>query len=136
MENFILDRDIKVMCITAESFPAGIQAAHQKLHACGAFSPGKNYFGISYPDQGKIIYKAAMEESETGEAEKLGLEIFTISRGNYISVILTDYIKDLPKISKVFGELTSYPGIDPHGACVEWYINGGKDMRCMVRLDD
>ena len=134
MEKFTLDRDFKVMCITANSFPEGIPAAHQKLHACGPFSAGKNYFGISYPDQRQIVYKAAMEESESGEAEKLGLETFVIRKGDYVSVILTDYLKDLPKISKVFDELTSLPGIDRHGACIEWYINGGKDMRCMVRL--
>ena len=136
MEKYKLDKDIKVMCVTADSFPEGIQAAHKKLHNCGPFSKDKGYFGLSYPDKGLIIYKAAIEEIEAGEAEEKGLETFVIRKGNYISIVLPDYLKDLSAIPKVFAELTSYRGIDPHGVCIEWYLNGGKDMRCMVRLDD
>lgn len=40
MENFTLNADIKVMCVTAESFPEGIMAAHSQLHIIVSFSNG------------------------------------------------------------------------------------------------
>ena len=40
---------------------------------------GRNFFGISSPNmKGDLIYKAAVEESFRGEAEKLGCETFMI----------------------------------------------------------
>lgn len=40
---------------------------------------------------------------------------------------------DIPAIGKAFKELLAIPGIDPEGACVEWYLSN-KDVQCMVRL--
>jgi predicted transcriptional regulator YdeE len=136
METIQLDNDITVMYVNATSFPEGVLAAHQQLHSLIPFSTERKYYGLSRPDDGNgIIYKAAAEEKQTGEAAKLNLETVTIKKGNYISATLHDYMKDLPAIGTTFQQMITRPDIDPEGYCVEWYLSD-IDVQCMVRLKD
>ena len=52
-------RHIGVLCITATSFPSGIMDAHQKQHELIPYTTERKYFGISRPENGGIVYKAA-----------------------------------------------------------------------------
>jgi hypothetical protein len=134
MENFTLEKDIKVFYITATSFPEGIMEAHEKMHALVADKKGRRFFGISRPEnKGAIVYKAAAEELQEGEAEKLNCESMMILKGEYIGTTILNYPKDVQSISKAFDKLLRHPGLDPYGYCVEWYLNEN-DVRCMVRL--
>lgn len=135
MEVVTFDKDLEVMYVTATSFPNGVLVAHQQLHSLIPFSDTRKYFGISRPENGAIIYKAGAEELESGEAGRLNLETLTLKKGNYLSVVVQDYMKDLPAIGKAFQLLTAEPGIDPQGYCVEIYLSD-KDVQCMIRLAD
>ena len=134
METFILEEDIKVFTMSAQSFPDGILEAHQKLHGIVPFSTERRYFGISRPERGVITYKAAAEELE-GEKGKYELDPLIIKKGRYISLVISGYMKDEQAIAKAFEKLLEYPDIDPNGYCVEWYISDD-DVRCMIRLED
>ena len=134
MEKFTLEDDIKVFCETAKSFPDGIMQAHKELESIISCSKQRRYFGNSNRNsKGIIIYDAAAEEIYQGEAEELGCEKFVIESGHYISLLIENYISDIPAIAKAFQQLTEYPGTDPEGYCIEWYLNE-KDVRCMVKL--
>jgi len=136
METFILDTNINVLCVTAKSFPEGVMEAFDKLHSLVPFDEKRRLFGISRPNkQGKIIYKAALEELHQGEAEKVGCESFVIQKGKYIFLDRADFMKNLQSIGEAFHELISQSNIDPNGYCLEWYLNDNKDVRCLVRLD-
>jgi len=134
MENYFLENDITVFYVEADLFPNGILAAHQKLHALIPYSDKRKYFGISNPDKtGTIIYRAAAEELTEGEADKLNLETMILKQGNYCSIVIENYLKDVADIGSAFNILLSNSNIDPQGACVEWYLND-TDVQCMVRL--
>ena len=134
-DEYYIDKDITVLCKTAASFPAGIQKAHKDLHSLLSSSEQRMFYGISYPDRdGNIIYKAAAEQVNKGEAEKLNLEKFTIRRGKYISEVLKDWRKDETSVGKTFRKLLSDPRIDKKGYCLEIYFSEN-DMRCLVPLD-
>ena len=135
METTTLDHDIKVFYITAKSFPDGIMEAHRKLHSLVPFSQSRKYFGISRPEHGQIVYRAATEERNPGEAEKYDCDTLTLKKGNYLSTTIHDYMNDLTSIWKTFEQILSDPRIDPEGYCVEWYLSQ-KDVKCMVRLKD
>jgi hypothetical protein len=135
METTTLDQDIKIFYMTAKSFPEGVLEAHQKLHALIPYSTERRYFGLSRPENGTILYKAAAEEMQPGEAEKLKCDTLTIKKGSYISITIPDFMNDIPAIQRTFNQLLSQPGLDPQGYCVEEYINE-KDMICMVRLNN
>jgi predicted transcriptional regulator YdeE len=134
MENYTFEEDINVICITASSFPEGVMAAHQKLHTLVPFSTDRRYFGLSRPENGSIVYKAAAEGLSTGEADALKCERIVLPKGKYVSVTVHDYMNDLPAIGKIFSQLIALPDIDPRGYCVEWYLDK-TDVICMVRLN-
>lgn len=135
MEIKNLKDDANVFYITADSFPLGIKAAHEKLHSLLP-RDGRRFFGISYPDKtGSIIYKAAAEESYNGEAEKYGLETFIIKKGDYISETLIDWQKDEGQVAVTFKQLLADPRRDNNGYCLEIYPNDS-DIICMIKLNN
>lgn len=135
MEIRKLESDIKVFYIKAVSFPNGVLAVHKKLHSLLPVNDGRRFFGISYSDgKGGIIYKAAVDESYPGEAEKYGLETFMIKKGEYICDTLIDWRKNESLVVKTFKKLLSDTRIDRNGYCLEMYLNN-TDMLCMVKLD-
>jgi len=127
------DHDIRLLTIEAPSFPEGIMDAHEELLAMIPFSDERLYFGLSRPENGTIVYFAATEELQPGEAEKWGCGTLILKKGNYLSLRIEDYMKDISAIGRAFDELLKQPGIDPNGYCVEWYTST-KDVNCMVRL--
>lgn len=133
MEQFSIDKDIKVICITASSFPDGVMAAHQDIRKLVPETEARRYYGLSRPENGTIVYKAAAEESYEGEGTKKGMEVLTIKAGRYIGKDITDFMDNIPAIGQTFQQILAEPGIDPTGYCVEWYYNT-KDVRCMVRV--
>ena len=136
METIQIDKDIKVLYITATSFPDGVMAAHQQLHALVPNAAQRRLFGLSRPENGgEIVYKAAADEIQPGEAEKLNIDTITLKKGNYACITITNYMKDIPAIGDAFQQLIALPNIDPQGYCVEWYLND-KDVKCMVRIAD
>ena len=121
------------MYVQASSFPNGVMAAHEKLHSIVPFSTERKYLGISRPEDGVIEYKAGTEIIKEGEAEQYKLGTLVLPKGNYVSISINNYMKDIPAIGQAFSQLTALPGIDPNGYCVEWYLND-KDVICMVRV--
>jgi hypothetical protein len=133
MKQYILEENITVFCITAASFPAGVQEAHRKLHNIVPLSPLRKYFGISYPvGKGVIEYKAAATELTGEELSKHLPDQFTIMSGNYIYIDIPDFMKHIPAIGEAFKKLISDERIDPTGVCIEWYLNEN-NCRCMVK---
>ena len=109
--------------------------AHKKLHALAPYSINRKYFGLSRPENGVIVYKAAAEEIYPGEAETINADTLVVKKGKYICVTVNDFMHDIPVIKKTFEKLLFNPQIDPQGYCVEWYFNE-MDVKCMVRLKD
>lgn len=133
--DYFIDKDINVLCITASSFPEGVQMAHKKLHSLFPARERRTFYGISYPDKsGNIIYKAAADQLSEGEATQFNLETFTIRKGNYASEVLKDWSKDEVSVGITFRKLLSDQRIDKKGYCLEIYLNEN-DMRCLVPLD-
>jgi hypothetical protein len=131
-----LEQDITAICVTAESFPEGVLAAHQKLHALVTYSPDRKYFGISYPvGPNQILYQAATEIAPEDDPDAMGFDVFFIKKGQYLSVLIPDFRSDLASIGRTFQSMIQDPRIDPHGYCLEWYVND-HDVRCMVLLAD
>lgn len=141
MENYKLDKDIHLFCLKANSFPDGIKAAQKKLDSVSMLDGKRNHFGVSYLYDNEILYMAATE-IEKGEEVPAGYEKYTLKKGNYISIYISDFAKDISQIEKAFKILLDTPGIDPDGCCAECYLpeysdfSTAKDIRCMVRLAD
>ena len=135
MEEFILNEDIKIYCITSRSFPDGIDEVHHRLHKLLSHNLNRNFFGISRPENGIIIYKAGAEidDQELVRLNQNDLEKFILKKGVYISILIPDFRNNLSSINKAFEKLTSEKNIDPNGYCIEYYFNQN-DVRCMIKL--
>lgn len=129
-EIFQLEEPVHVFCVTAESFPDGVQKAHQTLHGLAPFDNKRRYFGISWGGPA-ITYKAAATEIRDGELSGEQLEEFTIRSGSYLSIVVDDF----HKIAGAIQELIADPRIDPDGYCVEMYLDE-KTVRCMVTVKE
>lgn len=136
MEKARVEEDISVFYLTAKSFPDGVMEAYEKLRLLIPDLRDRKFFGISSPNEkGEIIYKAAAEELEPGEAARLGCETFVIKKGAYISITIRNHFNDPSSIGNAFQKLISQPDIDPKGYCLEWYLNyTDNDVKCMVPL--
>ena len=135
MEKYIIAKEIKTFYVAATSFPAGILQAHKTLHSLLPAIMGRKFFGISFPGKdGAIVYRAAVEESFSGEAEKYNCETFIIGKGTYISETVKDFMKDTTLVATTFQRLLAHPDLDKNGYCVEIYPNE-KDITCLVKLN-
>jgi hypothetical protein len=134
MEIATIENDKLVIYIEATSFPNGVGAAHEKLHGIVPFSVQRGYYGISWMEQVNTRYLAAAGELYEAEAEKYGLEKFTIKKGDYICETVRDFMKHIPAIGECFQRMLTDPRIDPQGYCLEIYE--GDDVRCLVKLKD
>ena len=122
--------------VQAASFPLGVGGAFKKLDELIGHSKTRLLYGISFPDgAGSLVYRAAVEETTPGEAEKAGCPIFVVRKGDYISTFLSDWKKDESIIGRTFpGNCFWDPNIDKQGYCLEIYPNE-KDVRCLVPLE-
>lgn len=137
MKTLNIDKDLKISFVTAESFPAGIPEAMQKLNSLIPFSKDRQYISVSRPENGgAIIYKAGATELQDGELSKQNLDSMIVKKGRYYCVAVYNFRKDVLAISRAFEELIAQKDIDPHGYCVEWYSNESETVKCMVRIKD
>ena len=135
MEPYYLYHDIRLCCFTAASFPDGVMDAFKKLHATIPDHEGRRLFGISWPDgKGSMVYKAAVEERDPGEPSRLGAESYVIKGGEYLSLVVHNFMDDIPSIGKAFRKLVDAPGVHPDTIGVEEYLNS-EDVRCMVPMN-
>ena len=85
---------------------------------------------------------AAAEIDISKEKIPAGCDTYRLKKGNYISIYITEFAKDISQIGKAFEVLLADVGIDEQGCCAECYFPEGtngtnaKDVRCMVRLAD
>ncbi len=135
METIALTEDIKIVYVTASSFPAGIPAAMEKLHAIIPFSNDRKYISVSRPENNEVIvYKAGATELNEGELSKHNLQSTILKKGKYYCLEVHNFRKDVMAIANAFQKLIAQKDIDPQGYCVEWYSNTSESVKCMVRI--
>lgn len=134
MQLYTQEEDVHMICATAKSFPEGIQDAFSELEKKLPDLLERPVFGISKPNsQGVIVYKAGALEKVNDEAEKYGLEPFTMSKGLYLTEIIYDFSRNLSLIGSTFNTLLQDSRLDPASYCVEVYDAKG-NVTCMVKI--
>jgi predicted transcriptional regulator YdeE len=135
MEKIVLTEPIDLVCITAKSFPEGIQEAFDTLGSQFPAASGYTFFGISYCNgDGSITYKAAVEDKKGEEIEMAGLETFTIPSGIYWTETIENFMEKISLVGETFRELLNNPQLEEF-PCIEWYRNS-KDVICMVKINE
>ncbi|MBL7933231.1 MAG: transcriptional regulator [Bacteroidia bacterium] len=130
-----ISKDISVFYVEADSFPEGIETARERFKKLIGQNSGRELYGISRPENNKIIYRVGAEEEFNGEGKKYNCHSLGLKKGRYASLIIENYMENLGEIKKAFDLILQRPDLDPLGYCVEKYLDE-KEMICMVRLKD
>ena len=133
MKDYQICSNINVMGAVVKTFPMGIGEAFENLmrNVRGGFS--RNYYGIGECKDGKIIYIAGAEEKSPREANELGLDHFTIEKGNYLAEEVLDWRTKTNCIKDVFEEMYKDERADRSAPSIEIYVDD-KKMLCLVRV--
>jgi hypothetical protein len=135
MEPYKLKEDISIFCVTATDFPERIKEAFDTLENMLPTMNCRTFYGISWKnEEGKIVYKAAVNEAYPGEGGKYGCETFVIKKGEYLTETIINWCEDTSVVGITFMKLLKDPRLDTHFPCVEWY-KSDKELMCMVRKD-
>ena len=135
MKTVNLPNDITIFGTQVKTFPLGIGDAFDKLVKMIPGGFNRSYYGISYMENGKMVYYAAAEELNPGEAEKYSCKRMTIEKGEYLAETLHDWRSKTDQVKDVFEQLVADKRTDKTKPAVEWYKDES-EMLCMVRKID
>lgn len=135
MKTINLPKDITIFGMQVKSFPSGISEAFDKLVKMIPGGFNRSYYGISYMENGKMIYYAAAEELNPGEAEKFSCKRMTIEKGTYLTDSLNNWRSKTDQVKDIFGKLVADERTDKTTPGVEWYKDES-EMLCMIKTID
>jgi hypothetical protein len=134
MEIFKIEKDIRLLTIKARSFPDTIKEAFDLLEKNVPYTDKRIFFGLSKPEGGKIVYRAAITAEPEEEADQYKLEEFTLKQGIYLTEKINNWMNAPQQIGPVFEKLLQDSRLDLSSYCVEWYQ--GNDVLCMVKIKE
>ena len=134
MEVYVLKKEVPVFCVTVKAFPLGIIEAFETLEKMHPSVCDRPFYGIFYQDQnGKTIYKAAVEEAYKGEGEQYGCETSVIAKGRYLTERIFNYMDNIDSIPEAFQRLCASAQSHSDLPCIEWY-KSNREVVCMIQL--
>lgn len=113
--------------------PHSLEESRRQLRRHVPFLQERRHFDVSYIDHGQSLGMATAEETYPGEAERLHGKIFSIEKGDYASILITDYIRSPQDIERAFAILLTYPNLDPKQYCIAFYLSD-TEVQCMVKM--
>ena len=133
MDTYEINKDIPVFGFQVKTFPEGIGEAFDSLIAMVPEGLNRSYYGIAYMTlKNEVVYIAAVEEKNKGEAEKNRCERYTIEKGKYVVVQVLGWRQKTDRIKDVFESMMKEKNVDLTKPCVEWYKNDD-EMLCMLK---
>lgn len=133
MELINIKNDLHLFGIEVTTFPIGIKEAFDKIIAMVPDGMQRSHYGLSYMKGDKVIYHAACAEKYEGEPEKLNCGKYTIEKGDYIAITITDWMKKIESIGEAFHKMMQDNRIDLTKPCLEWY-KSDEEMACMMKV--
>lgn len=113
--------DIQLVVCRANEFPAGIKDSWRRLESKLKSLRGRKFYGLTYFEDGQLVYYAALEPLSEHEIQVLGFPIRQLKGGRYARVKLMDWNRHADEIGPIFEELMETYKKDPNGPSVEFY---------------
>ncbi len=135
METLTIATDLQVFGTLVNSFPLGVDEAFAQLMEMVPDAEKRSCYGISSMNEnGGVLYFAAIEEQEPGEAEKYKCERRIVSKGGYLAVTVLDWLQKTHCIKDVFHDMMQDERFAHDTPCVEWYKNA-REMVCLLQIN-
>ena len=135
MEKLTLKEGLKVFGFKVTIFPEGIGAVLEQLVNRIPEGLARSYYGISEMTKDGMIYRATVEEKEEEEGAKYSCESYSIEKGEYLTITLTDWRQKTDSIKDIFHVLLQDNRVDKKKPAIEWYKNE-HEMLCMLKIID
>ena len=133
MEPYKIESTIIVIIEKAEDFGKGIGEAFvrlaEKLEHKGE---KRECYGIVTKEEDGMNYFAAFTELYPGEASEKSLPSFTIASGDYQSIRLDEWNKNILHIGPTFDQILKSGKVDTSAPCIEFYKTE-QELLCMVK---
>ena len=133
MEPYKIESTIIVIIEKAEDFGKGIGEAFvrlaEKLEHKGE---KRECYGIVTKEEDGMNYFAAFTELYPGEASEKSLPSFTIASGDYQSIRLEEWNKNILHIGPTFDQILKSGKVDTSSPCIEFYKTE-QELLCMVK---
>ena len=133
MEVHIMDSPVLVIIEKAEDFGKGIGEAFvrlaEKLENKGQ---KRNCYGIVLKEDNGMNYYAAYTELYDGEAIEKSLPTFTIASGNYYTIRIEEWNKNILHIGPTFDQILKSGKVYTSTPCIEFYKTE-QELICMVK---
>jgi hypothetical protein len=134
METIKIKENISVFGFRVHSFPEGIKDAFGNLMNLVPDGIDRTYYGISYMNGDEVIYHAAVQELNPGEAERYNCERYTIEKGEYTADRVHQWMKKVHTIKDIFSAMLKDECPLESRPAIEWYLNDD-EMICMIRIE-
>ncbi|PSR53454.1 hypothetical protein AHMF7605_07905 [Adhaeribacter arboris] len=132
MENYYLEQDVAVFGLPVKTFPLGIGEAFDALQN-QLPKDNRPFYGISECTPAGIVYLATTLQKTENEPEKYGYNPYIIEKGDYLAVIVRDWLTKTDSIKNVFTQMFTDERSDRNKPCVEIYKNS-EEMICLVKV--
>ena len=133
IETFKIEPPIIVITEKAEDFGKGIGEAFvrlaEKLEHKGE---KRDCYGIVLKEEVGMNYFAAFTELYPGETAEKSLPSFTIASGDYQSIRLDEWNKNILHIGPTFYQILKSGKVDTSAPCIEFYKTE-QELICMVK---
>lgn len=133
MEVHIMDSPVLVIIEKAEDFGKGIGEAFvrlaEKLENKGQ---KRDCYGIVLKEDDGMNYYAAYTELYDGEAIEKSLPTFTIASGNYYTIRIEEWNKNILHIGPTFDQILKSGKVYTSTPCIEFYKTE-QELICMVK---
>jgi hypothetical protein len=113
--------DVTLVVCEANEFPAGIKDSWRRLKSKLKTLRGRRFYGLTYFEDGQLVYYAALEPLSEHEMQVLGFPTRPLKGGRYARVKLMDWNRHADEIPAIFEELMETYKKDPQGPTVEFY---------------
>jgi hypothetical protein len=135
METIKIKENISAFGFRVHTFPNGIKDAFDTLMNLVPDGIDRTYYGISYMNGDEVVYHAAVQELNPGEAERYNCERYTIQKGEYKADRVHQWMKKVHTIKDIFEDMLKDDCPLEDRPAIEWYLNDD-EMICMIRVVD
>jgi predicted transcriptional regulator YdeE len=125
--------DIELVVCRATEFPAGIKDSWERLESKLASLKGRKFYGLTYFEDGHLVYYAGLEPLGAEEIQALGFPTLTLKGGKYARVKLKDWNAHANEIGPIFDKLMEDYEKAPNGPTVEFY-RSQTELHLMIPL--
>jgi hypothetical protein len=125
--------DIQLAVCRAAEFPAGIKDSWERLESRLASLRGRKFYGLTFFEEGQLVYYAGLEPMDENESVSLGFPMMTLKGGKYARVKLMDWPEHADEIGPILGELMEAYEKDAQGPTVEFY-RSQSELHLMIPL--